>query len=199
MSQSETQQIAITGHPISAAQCKFAVEQPVYENASYYFGNAQSAKGSALAEKLFAIDGIVNVLISHNEITITKSGAVEWPVIGKEIGAAIREHVASGEPAVSEELEGALPPADDLRTRVEAVLQNEINPSVASHGGVVDLINVEGNRVFLRMGGGCQGCGQAAATLKFGVEQAIRAAVPEVGDIIDATDHAAGANPYYAR
>ena len=60
-------------------------------------------------------------------------------------------------------------------------------------------IRVEGNRVILRMGGGCQGCGQAAATLKFGVEQAIRASVPEVGDIIDGTDHAAGSNPYYAK
>ena len=199
MSQSETQQLAITGDPISAAQCKFTVDQPVYENASYYFGNAQVANGSALAERLFAIDGIVNLLISHNEITITKSGAAEWPVIGKEIGAAIREHVATGEPAVSSELEGSLPPVDDLRSRVEEVLRNEINPAVASHGGMVDLINVEGNRVYLRMGGGCQGCGEAAATLKFGVEQAIRASVPEVGDIIDATDHAAGANPYYAR
>ena len=195
----ETQQLAITGNPISAAQCKFAVGQPVYENASYYFGNAQMAKGSALAERLFAIEGIVNVLISHDQITITKSGAVEWPMIGKDIGTAIREHVASGEPAVNPELEGAIPPADDLRARVEEVLRNEINPAVASHGGMVDLINVEGNRVFLRMGGGCQGCGQAAATLKFGVEQAIRASVPEVGDIIDGTDHAAGASPYYAK
>ena len=198
MSQADTQQIAITGHPISNAACKFAVEQPVYENASYYFGNAQVAKGSPLAERLFAIDGVVNLLISHNEITVTKSSAVEWPVIGKQIGTAIREHIASGDVAVSSDLEGSLPPVDDLRERVEAVLKTEINPAVASHGGVVDLINVEGNRVFLRMGGGCQGCGQAAATLKFGVEQAIRAAVPEVGDIIDATDHAAGANPYYA-
>lgn len=199
MSQSETQQIAITGHPISNAACKFAVEQPVYENASYYFGNAQTANGSPLAERLFAIDGVLNVLVSHNEITVTKSSTVEWPVIGKEIGTAIREHIASGDAAVNSELEGSLPAADDLRQRVDTVLRNEINPAVASHGGVVDLINVEGNRVFLRMGGGCQGCGQASATLKFGVEQAIRAAVPEVGDIIDVTDHAAGANPYYAK
>jgi len=96
-------------------------------------------------------------------------------------------------------LEGTLPAADDLRARVEEVLQNEINPAVASHGGRVDLIDIDGNRVFLRMGGGCQGCGQAAATLKFGVEQAIRASVPEVGDIIDGTDHEAGASPYYAK
>ena len=198
MSQTDTQQIAITGHPISNAACKFSVEQPIYENASYYFGNAQVAKGSPLAERLFAIEGVVNLLVSHNEVTVTKSGAVEWPVIGKEIGTAIREHIASGDAAVDAALEGSLPPVDDLRERVEAVLRNEINPAVASHGGVVDLINVEGNRVFLKMGGGCQGCGQAAATLKFGVEQAIRASVPEVGDILDVTDHASGTNPYYA-
>jgi Fe-S cluster biogenesis protein NfuA len=199
MSQSDTQQISITGQPITNATCKFVVEQPVYENASYYFGNAQVAKSSPLAERLFAIEGVVNLLVSHNEITVTKSSEVEWPVIGKEIGSAIREHVASGDAAVDDSLEGSIPPVDDLRERVDTVLRNEINPAVASHGGVVDLINVEGNRVFLKMGGGCQGCGQASATLKHGVEQAIRAAVPEVGDIIDVTDHASGSNPYYAQ
>ena len=92
----------------------------------------------------------------------------------------------------------ALPSADDIRARVEEVLQTQVNPYVASHGGVIRLIDVRDNTVFLQMGGGCQGCGMATATLKQGVEVAIRAAVPEVGDILDTTDHAAGRNPYYA-
>jgi Fe-S cluster biogenesis protein NfuA len=74
----------------------------------------------------------------------------------------------------------------------------DINPAVAAHGGVVELIDVQRNDVFLRMGGGCQGCGMASMTLRQGVESAIRRTVPEVGAIMDTTDHAAGRNPYYA-
>jgi Fe/S biogenesis protein NfuA len=81
---------------------------------------------------------------------------------------------------------------------VQHVLNTQINPSVAGHGGVVRLIDVKDNVVFIQMGGGCQGCGMANVTLKQGVEVAIRAAVPEVGDILDTTDHAAGRNPFYA-
>ena len=90
-----------------------------------------------------------------------------------------------------------MPSSDEIRERVQHVLDTEINPSVAGHGGVINLINVQDNMVFIQMGGGCQGCGQADVTLKFGVENAIRASIPEVGEILDVTDHAAGHNPYY--
>ena len=60
------------------------------------------------------------------------------------------------------------------------------------------LLDVNNNTVFLEFGGGCQGCGMVSVTLKYGVERAIRDEVPEVGDILDTTDHASGRNPYYA-
>ena len=90
-----------------------------------------------------------------------------------------------------------MPSSEEIRERVQQVLDTEINPSVAAHGGVVRLIDVRDNLVFVQLGGGCQGCGQADVTLKFGIENAIRAAVPYVGDVLDVTDHAAGRNPYY--
>ena len=74
----------------------------------------------------------------------------------------------------------------------------EINPAIAAHGGFVELLDVKGNEVYLRLGGGCQGCGMADVTLKQGIEASIRRVVPEVGAIMDTTDHAAGRNPYYA-
>ena len=126
-----------------------------------------------------------------------KTGREEWPMTARQIGAAIRAHLATGLPAVSEELRASIPPADVIRKRVQEVLDTRINPSVAAHGGRVALIGVEGNTIFIQMGGGCQGCGQANVTLKQGVEVEIHAAVPEVGDILDTTDHAAGRNPYY--
>lgn len=82
--------------------------------------------------------------------------------------------------------------------RVQDVLDREINPGVASHGGVVALEAVEGDAAIVRLGGGCQGCGAADITLKSGIEGAILAAVPEIKRVLDVTDHASGTNPYYA-
>ncbi len=121
----------------------------------------------------------------------------EWPMIGKQVGAAIRAFLSSGEPDVSDEFRQRIPPVEEIRERVQQVLDTEINPSVAEHGGMVRLIDVKDNVVYIQMGGGCQGCGQADVTLKFGIETAIRANVDGVGDILDVTDHAAGRNPYY--
>lgn len=191
-------QIRITAEPLTNSMCRFTVDRPVYPNESYFFGGAEAAGNSLLAEKLFAIEGVSTVLISHDQVTVTKGGFEEWPTIGRKIGAAIREHLTTGQPAVSDSARESLPPADVIRDRVQEVLDTDINPSVAAHGGVVELIDVRKNDVFIRMGGGCQGCGQATQTLRIGVESAIRRIVPEVGAILDVTDHAAGRNPYYA-
>jgi Fe-S cluster biogenesis protein NfuA len=80
---------------------------------------------------------------------------------------------------------------------VREVLDSRINPSVAGHGGHISLIDVRGPRVFLRLEGGCQGCGMADVTLKQGVEAEIKRAVPQIEEILDVTDHAVGSNPYY--
>lgn len=85
----------------------------------------------------------------------------------------------------------------DLHSRVERVIEDHINPAVAMHGGFVSLVEVEGTRVFIAMGGGCQGCAASSMTLRMGIEAMIMEEVPEVSEVVDATDHAAGANPYY--
>jgi Fe-S cluster biogenesis protein NfuA len=194
MSQAE---ISITGEPISDTTCRFTVERPVYPDKSFAFLSKEAAESSPLAERLFEIDGITRVVISHDQITINKSAQADWPAIGKSIGAAIRAHLATDDPAVSDAAWNNVPSSEELREQVRQVLDTEINPSIAGHGGVVTLIDVKDNQVFIQMGGGCQGCGQADVTLKFGIENSIRAAVPGVGDILDVTDHAAGRNPYY--
>ena len=87
---------------------------------------------------------------------------------------------------------------DPLARAVQEVLDRQINPGVGSHGGMVTLVEVRDGAAYLRFGGGCQGCAAVDVTLKHGVETAIRAAVPQVTAIVDATDHDAGTNPYYA-
>jgi Fe/S biogenesis protein NfuA len=86
---------------------------------------------------------------------------------------------------------------EELKTRVQELIETMINPAVAGHGGFVELIDVQDNRVYLQMGGGCQGCGAADITLKSGIERLIKEEIPEVAEVLDTTDHASGQNPYY--
>ena len=85
----------------------------------------------------------------------------------------------------------------DLARRVTAVLDRDVNPNIASHGGHAELAAVEGTTAYLRLGGGCQGCSMAKVTLSQGIEVAITQAVPEIIQVVDVTDHASGTNPYF--
>src|ERR1039458_3544280 len=92
------------------------------------------------------------------------------------------------------------PPPDlsgDVAQRLLQVLDEQINPAIAAHGGRADLVAVEEDTAYLRLSGGCAGCGMAAVTLSQGIEVAIRESVPEIVNIVDVTDHASGTNPYY--
>jgi Fe/S biogenesis protein NfuA len=86
---------------------------------------------------------------------------------------------------------------DPVARAVQEVLDQQINPGVGSHGGMVTLVEVKEGTAFMRFGGGCQGCAAVDVTLKQGVETAIRTAVPAIQAIVDVTDHQAGTNPYY--
>jgi Fe/S biogenesis protein NfuA len=87
-----------------------------------------------------------------------------------------------------------------LVERVRYVLEAEVNPKIASHGGRITLLEVSAEGVVvLQFGGGCHGCGMVDVTLKNGVEKTLRERVPEITEVRDATDHAGGSNPYYSK
>jgi Fe/S biogenesis protein NfuA len=102
---------------------------------------------------------------------------------------------APSSPAMAPPPEGNL--EGPVAERVQQVLEQQINPSIASHGGQAQLVSVEDGVAYLRLGGGCVGCGMATVTLSQGIEVAIRDAVPEIERVVDVTDHASGTNPYY--
>lgn len=87
---------------------------------------------------------------------------------------------------------------DPLAIAVQDVIDNHINPGVAAHGGWVLLLDVKDGAAYVEMGGGCQGCGLAAMTLRQGIEASIVEMVPGITHIVDVTDHEEGDNPYYA-
>lgn len=87
--------------------------------------------------------------------------------------------------------------SDPKAAAVQRVIETQINPGVAAHGGHVTLLDLKDDIAYIALGGGCQGCGMADVTLKQGIEVMIKKAVPDIRQIIDTTDHAGGTNPYY--
>jgi len=216
-------EISITAEPLTGPRCLFRLSRPVAPDQWAYTVDRQSARGSPLAEALFTVEGVSSLLIAHDLIVVTRSGnaglplvgpyvrmvrrvlgdttaraPVDWKILGKGLAKVARSHLDSGQIALSSSLIASMPTAEQLRQRVQDVLDEQVNPIVASHGGGVHLVDLIDNVVYLRMSGGCQGCGLADITLRHGVDAAIRDAVPEIGWIHDLTNHAAGVMPYRA-
>jgi Fe/S biogenesis protein NfuA len=81
--------------------------------------------------------------------------------------------------------------------KVRQLLDQQVNPAIAAHGGYASVVKVEDEKAFITMGGGCQGCAMSALTLREGIESAILSAIPEITEVVDTTDHSVGENPYY--
>ena len=88
--------------------------------------------------------------------------------------------------------------AGTVEEKVQQLLDQQVNPALAAHGGFASLVKVEGSAAHVSMGGGCQGCAVSALTLRDGIEAAILANVPEITEVVDTTDHGAGENPFYS-
>ena len=197
------EEITITAEMLDAERCRFTVDRPVFPGGgSLLYVNREKAKASPLADKLFRIEKVTAVQLAGSTVTIAKKGTEDWIEIGKKVGKVIRTHFQSEAASLASGLatgtSGDRTLEDQIKIKVQHVLDTQINPGVGGHGGSVSLLDVKGTTVYIRMSGGCQGCGSAALTLKQGIEKAIRQHVPEAGEILDETDHAAGRNPYYA-
>ncbi|HMO50382.1 MAG TPA: NifU family protein [Kiritimatiellia bacterium] len=186
----------LTGDPMV---CKFHCERPILDDWTVVFSKPEDSLGSPLIDALFAVEGVAAVTVSGSTLTVTKSVPTPWPHLAADIAKAIRGGCAGEEapinPAVVERLKNM--PMDEAAKAIADLFEQQINPALASHGGFVKLVKIEDRDVYVEMGGGCQGCSSARATMRFGVEGAIRRVAPQIRHIIDATDHAAGENPYY--
>ena len=183
---------------------------------------------SPLADKIFDLENITRVTFGTEDIQVTKTDDAEWHTLRPQILASIMEHFMAGLPVINdtekpsevspdqtEELSGtALEIQEIVNTRIDLedrpglqtdegkaileLLDSQINPQVAGHGGHISLIDVKDNTAFVRLEGGCQGCSASSATLRQGVELEIKKLVPTIAQVVDVTDHSAGANPYYS-
>ena len=185
---------------VDEVECKFMLNRPLFPGYSWWFGHPQDAEGSPLVEKLFALDGILSVVVDDSVMVVTRSmGAlVDWHELAAQVGTVTREHLQAGGLVVKESLGEGLPSEEELGDKIQKIIDEDINPGVAAHSGHISLERVRGNAVYIRMGGGCQGCSSASLTLRQGIHSVFRSEVFELGAIYDETDHSAGENPYFS-
>jgi Fe-S cluster biogenesis protein NfuA len=196
--------VRITAEPIDTQRCKFVLSVPVLTGGVRRFTGPDEAKGSPLAEAIFAIPDLAvsELIVSGNIVTVVKQSPTPWQAVGRAVGNAIRSTLTADVPAVAAAPkpalgEGSVVSDDALYEQVAQVFDEQVNPMVAKHGGRVELIDVQDAVVMLRMGGGCQGCGMADVTLRQGIEGMLAQLVPAVRGIVDITDHTSGSNPYF--
>ncbi|MFT6914716.1 MAG: Fe-S cluster biogenesis protein NfuA [Motiliproteus sp.] len=180
--------------------CKFTVSRSVHPGGPFFLGNRESAAGSPLGERLFALPGVANVLIADSVVTIGKEPDAAWSVLKSLIGTAIRTQLLSGVPAILEmRVQASMQGRSDaeLSVLVQQLLDKEVNSSLANHGGKISILELRGGTLSITMSGGCQGCASSQVTLRKGFEVMVKRVAPEILEIVDATDHAAGTNPFY--
>lgn len=180
--------------------CKFTASRSLHPGGPWFFDSRESAAGSPLGERLFALGGVASVLMAGHVVTIGKVPSAAWTGLKVAIGAALRAQVLSGLPAILETAGPNGPPSRsdaELGAAVQELLDREVNRSIANHGGKISLVDVRGGRLFIAMGGGCQGCASSQVTLRQGFEVMVKRVAPEITTIVDTTDHAAGRQPFY--
>jgi Fe-S cluster biogenesis protein NfuA len=178
------------------AVCRFTVDRTLYIGAKT-IADELEARGMPLAEKLFEIEGVQRIQLIGRLLVVNKSEAARWDAIIERVEAVLTAYFVSGLALSPDEIrDHMMLVGRNTREKVQYLIDQQINPGVAAHAGFVELIDVRDDTVYLRLGGGCQGCGAADFTLRQGIESVIRREVPEIRRVLDITDHAAGENPY---
>ena len=195
---------------VDAETVRIILDRKVSPGGSVQFSGPDDASGWPLIEKLFQLENVHSVLAQENVLVVARKPNVGWDALLPDLERTIRGHYdanpdgderihAAPTAGVADAAGAAGVDENSIRQRVQQIIDTEINPNIASHGGFIRLLDVQGTRIFVQLGGGCQGCGMAHVTLREGVEHLIRARVPEITEILDATDHAAGASPFYSK
>lgn len=171
------------------ATLKFLPGRDVLAEGSANFRDAEQAKDSPLATRLFAIPGVEGVYLGADFITVTKAMARDWTELKPAILGAVMEHFIAGLPVMSEaaaqaEAEERFDPADrEVVLQIKELIDTRVRPAVAQDGGDIVFRGFERGIVFLHMQGSCAGCPSSTATLKHGIENMLRHYVPEVTEV----------------
>lgn len=142
-----------------------------------------------------AVDGPgFPILVKMGDVDRLEEATVDFVERVNESGFEVR--LATTAPAATAPRPSA-GPKGEIADRVRAVLDGQVNPGIAAHGGMISLVDVQETEIYVEMSGGCQGCALSRMTLRQGVERMLREAVPELTAVHDVTDHASGENPFF--
>ena len=136
----------------------------------------------------------VPVFVKEGDADLLEGATVDFVERVNESGFEVRPATGVVPDAGAMRAKGA--PEGPIADRVREVLDSQVNPAIAAHGGLISLVDVEETEIYVEMSGGCQGCALSRMTLRQGVERMLREAVPELTEVHDITDHASGENPY---
>lgn len=210
------QEIEISGSPSKTSNiCFFTVSVPILANARSECHSKEEALNSPLFEALFDFPWVLNVAAEGNTLIVNKKDPGPWLEYARSVGQLIRKLHDQNVPFFNDAFidssnkkdiaaEAALPykvNALNINTplglRIQKILLEVVGPSLAAHGGHVNLVDVHSGKVFLYFGGGCQGCSQASVTVKQGIEKLLLKECPELTSVEDITNHSVGTNPYF--
>src|SRR3954467_3743711 len=173
------------------------VEVTGMQNGEWTYNIALKPLDGARPEDSLQYSGGLGIVVPAEDVDKLQGATVDWSDDLMSGGLLV---VNPNKPDPASPAIGGRPVADlsgPVPQRVMQVIEEQINPAIAAHGGSAELVAVEKDTAYVRLGGGCVGCGMASVTLGQGIEVAIIEAVPEVRQVVDVTDHASGTNPYY--
>jgi Fe/S biogenesis protein NfuA len=185
----------------NAAALALWLEVSGSENGSFTYDMwFQQASDAGPGDIVWESEGL-SIVVAASSIDQVRGATLDVSNAGGEQGLVmINPNVPPSSRAPSHNGDTPIPEADlssPTAQKILEILEQDVNPQIAMHGGWADLVAFENGTAYVRMSGGCQGCGLAKVTLSQGIAVAIQDAVPEVLEIVDVTDHASGSNPYY--
>ncbi|EPX86741.1 NifU family protein [Salipiger mucosus] len=171
------------------ATLKFLPGQTVLESGTADFPSAEGAAASPLAQRVFAVKGVVGVFLGSDFVTITKDDTADWDHVKPAVLGAIMEHFQSGDPVMAGEAEASSGHAEhhgedgEIVGQIKELLDTRVRPAVAQDGGDITFHGFERGVVYLHMQGACAGCPSSTLTLKMGIENLLRHYIPEVTEV----------------
>jgi Fe-S cluster biogenesis protein NfuA len=168
---------------------KYVVNRTLLERGAANFPNIESTERSPLAKRLFGIVGVAGVMVGKNFITVTKGEDGDWESLNRGVNEILKDHLEKGLTIVDEQLTSAAAGPTGQGTgaiedKIRAILDAEIRPAVAMDGGDITFEKFENGTVYLYLQGSCSGCPSSTATLKMGIENRLKEAIPEVQEVV---------------
>jgi Fe-S cluster biogenesis protein NfuA len=166
---------------------KYVLNRTLLEKGAANFPNAGAAERSPLAKRLFGVLGVAGVMVGKNFVTVTKGNDGDWEGLNRGVNDILRDHLEKGLAVLDATIDTAGPTGQGsgaIEDKIRAILDAEIRPAVAMDGGDITFEKFENGTVYLYLQGSCSGCPSSTATLKMGIENRLKEAIPEVQEVV---------------